>query len=199
MNKSHFLNRFLLQCSLPEPDPTTSPFVLQTKKIRAAAVLIPLVERVNGLHMILTQRALHLKHHPGQISFPGGKYEESDRSLAFTAQRETEEEIGIPFENIRLLGRLASITSTSGFNITPYVAIVEAPLQLNIDQREVHEAFEVPCSFILNSSHFHKQLLIANTARHFTYCCSYKQHFIWGVTAQMIINLQQHLHPYIQR
>ncbi|MDA7747257.1 CoA pyrophosphatase, partial [Psychromonas sp.] len=84
-------------------------------------MLIPLIQRKNGLHVILTQRALHLKHHAGQISFPGGKVELTDDSLAHTALRETEEEIGIRQKEIQLVGNLASLTTSTGYHITPFI------------------------------------------------------------------------------
>lgn len=189
MNKQTFLNRFLLQQPQSKCHVPTYP----TAQLKQAAVCLLLVQRDTGLNMIFTQRALHLRHHPGQVSFPGGKYELSDHSLAFTALRETEEEIGIKKEQIELLGSLPTLTTRSGYHVTPFIGFADSKHQLIIDHQEVKSSFEVPFSFILNPNNFYKQYLIANKSRHFTYCCGYQNHLIWGATAQIIINLQQHL------
>jgi len=194
MNKQDFLNRFILQQnkqqiiqSQPFPSSTTR------KTFKKAAVLMPLIQKKGQLHLIFTQRALHLKHHAGQISFPGGKYEPSDHSLAQTALRETEEEIGLQQKHINLIGHLPSITTGTGYHITPYIGLINSPQPLIIDHGEVKECFEIPFSFLLNHQHFSKQHFVVQKKTHFTYCCIYKNHLIWGATAQMLINLQHHL------
>mgnify|MGYP003625912824 FL=1 len=195
MNRQHFLNRFILQQanSIAPSSHRAQLQLLQNKALKKAAVLMPLVERENGLHMIFTQRALHLRHHPGQVSFPGGRYELDDNSLAITALRETEEEIGIEQRFIELVGKLTSITTNSGYHVTPFIGFVESTEQVIIDRSEVRECFEVPFTFLLDSNNFSKQYLFANKKRHYTYCCAYQNHLIWGATAQMLVNLQQHL------
>jgi len=196
MNKQQFLTRFILQrTALGEPNPLIpqNTHFQQKRQLKQAAVLMPLVQRENGLQILFTQRALHLKHHPGQVSFPGGKYENTDSSLAFTALRETEEEVGINQNNIQLLGHLPSLTTTSGYHVTPFIGFVKEMQPLIIDYNEVKVCFEVPFSFLLNPHNFSKQHLTANKKRHFTYCCAHQNHFIWGATALMIINLQRHL------
>lgn len=196
MNKQHFLSRFILQqANSTAPSSHLAQLQLTQKKpLKKAAILMLLVQRETGLHMILTQRALHLRHHAGQVSFPGGRYELSDDSLAETALRETQEEIGIQQKSIQLVGSLSPLTTTTGYHVTPFIGFVENSEQVIIDRHEVKECFEVPFSFLLNRKNFTKQHLIANKKRHFTYCCAYQNHLIWGATAQMLINLQQHLH-----
>lgn len=195
MNKQDFLNRFLLKMppKIEERHLNTIQPHHSIAQFKQAAVLIPLVEREGSLNMILTQRAFHLKHHPGQVSFPGGKVELTDDSLASTALRETEEEIGIEQSKIQLLGAIPPLITTSGFHVTPYIGLVSDTLTLTIDSNEVEKCFEIPCAFILNEGSFSKQYLTANKQRHFTYCCAYQNNLVWGATAQMIINLQQHL------
>ena len=163
------------------------------KPLKKAAVLMALIQRENGLHMMFTQRALHLKHHPGQVSFPGGRYEIHDHSLANTALRETEEEIGIQQDKIDIVGRLPSLITNSGYHVTPFVGFVDDTERVIIDRSEVKVYFEVPFNYLLNRRNFTKQHLFANKTRHFTYCCAYQNHLIWGATAQMLINLQLHL------
>ena len=196
MNKQHFLNRFMLQqANSTAPSTHLAQLQLtQQKPLKKAAILMPLIQRENGLHMILTQRALHLRHHAGQVSFPGGRHELSDDSLAETALRETHEEIGISQNSIQLIGRLSPLTTTTGYHVTPFIGFVGNSEQVIIDRHEVKECFEVPFSFLLNRKNFTKQHLVANKRRHFTYCCAYQDHLIWGATAQMLINLQRHLH-----
>ncbi|WP_298940602.1 CoA pyrophosphatase [uncultured Psychromonas sp.] len=196
MNKQHFLNRFMLQqANSTAPSTHLAQLQLtQQKPLKKAAILMPLIQRDNGLHMILTQRALHLRHHAGQVSFPGGRHELSDGSLADTALRETHEEIGIAQNSIQLIGHLSPLTTTTGYHVTPFIGFVGNSEQVIIDRHEVKECFEVPFSFLLNRKNFTKQHLVANKRRHFTYCCAYQDHLIWGATAQMLINLQRHLH-----
>lgn len=190
MNRSVFLNRFLLTATTQQLTQQ-----LQPHSHRKAAVLIALVERDNGLHIIFTERALHLRHHPGQVSFPGGKHEKFDSTLQQTAIRETDEEIGIKADFIEVVGRLAPLKTSSGFEVLPVVAFVDNRFQLVIDSNEVKSVFEVPLNFLLKPKNFHPQHLIANKKRHFTYCIAYKNHLIWGATAQMLKNLQRMLQP----
>jgi 8-oxo-dGTP pyrophosphatase MutT (NUDIX family) len=185
MNRSSFLQRFV-HASLQH-----LPQITEHKGNRKAAVLIPLVERENGLNVIFTERALHLRHHPGQVSFPGGKHEKSDDSLQQTALRETAEEIGIQSNLVEIVGQLPTLNTTSGFEVSPFIAFVDNKFNLTIDFQEVKSVFEVPLSFLLDEKNFHRQHLIANKRRHFTYCIAYQNHLIWGATAQMTKNLQQ--------
>ena len=184
MNRSSFLQRFVHASLLHLPQ------ITEHKGNRKAAVLIPLVERENGLNVIFTERALHLRHHPGQVSFPGGKHEKSDDSLQQTALRETAEEIGIQSNLVEIVGQLPTLNTTSGFEVSPFIAFVDNKFNLTIDFQEVKSVFEVPLSFLLDEKNFHRQHLIANKRRHFTYCIAYQNHLIWGATAQMTKNLQ---------
>ena len=95
--------------------------------LRDAAVLVPLVVREPGLHVLLTQRTDHLHHHPGQISFPGGRVEDGDASDVETALRETEEEIGLDRRHIEIVGRLPRYHTVTGFAISPVVGVVTPP------------------------------------------------------------------------
>ncbi|WP_022941810.1 CoA pyrophosphatase [Psychromonas hadalis] len=183
MNRESFLNFFLF--SSPKKQRSLD------QNLKKAAVLIILVERRDGLHIILTERALHLRHHPGQVSFPGGKYEPRDLTLQQTARRETEEEIGIDAKFINMIGELPALNTTSGFEVFPFIAFVDSQFILKIDAQEVKSVFEVPLSFLLENKNFYRQHLVANKKRHFTYCISYQNHLIWGATAQILKNLQQ--------
>ncbi|ERM56939.1 DNA mismatch repair protein MutT [Vibrio mimicus CAIM 1883] len=164
---------------------------LTPDSLRKASVLIGVVERQQGLQVILTKRAAHLRHHPGQISFPGGKYEESDHSLQQTAKREAREEIGISEEKIHIVGQLPELVTVSQFAVTPILAFVESDYQIKLDHNEVDEVFEVPISFLLDRKKLYTGTFQLKNHRHRVFAIPYKQHFIWGMTAQIIQSLQK--------
>lgn len=195
MDKQIFLSRFLFHNRQNVSDLLAhkAPFNLHQQGFKKAAVLLPLVKRKNGLNLIFTERALHLRHHPGQISFPGGRYESSDHSLQQTALRETEEEIGILPSQVSLFGSLPNLSTGSGFVISPFLGFIDNKHTLLIDPQEVRSVFEVPLSYLLNANNYYKQQLFTHKKRHFTYCIPYQNRLIWGVTAQIIKNLQDHL------
>lgn len=191
MNKESFLKHFIFHP--PILHYMTPPWFENVKNIKKAAVLIALVERPNGLHIILTKRAIHLRHHPGEISFPGGQLEQTDSNLQQTALRETEEEIGLAFEQISLFGSLQPLTTSSGFIVSPYLAFVDSQHTLKINKQEVQSTFELPLEFILKRNSFYKQHLLVNKKRHFTYLLPYQNKLIWGATAQILLTLRKHL------
>ncbi|MEF1292176.1 NUDIX hydrolase, partial [Vibrio sp. M260118] len=117
---------------------------LKQDKLRKASVLIGFIERENGINVLFTRRAKHLKHHPGQVSFPGGKFETSDLTLAETAIRETYEEVGIDRDKIDIFGQMPELVTISQFTVTPFLAFISPDYQTRIDKNEVDEAFEVP-------------------------------------------------------
>jgi len=158
--------------------------------LREAAVLVPLVDRPEGLTVIFTQRTAHLSAHAGQISFPGGRQEPADAAPEDTALRETEEEIGLPRGRIEILGRLDTYVTRTGFRVTPVVGLVRPPFELDPDPTEVEEVFEVPLSFILDPANpqRHSRPLLGKE-RHF-YAFPYGHRYIWGATAGMLVNLR---------
>lgn len=125
---------------------------MKGKPLRDAAVLIGFVDRPEGLQVILTKRAEHLRHHPGQISFPGGKFEPEDIHLVNTALRETNEEVGIEDKHIHVFGQLPKLPTISQFNVTPFLAFISPDYKTHIDPNEVESVFEVPANHILNPS-----------------------------------------------
>jgi 8-oxo-dGTP pyrophosphatase MutT (NUDIX family) len=153
-----------------------------------AGVLIPIFDRPDaGLSVLLTQRSRELKHHAGQISFPGGRMEPEDGDIAVTALRETEEEVGIGSEHVTVVGYLPPLPTISGYAVTPIVGLVASAAVTEVDRTEVEFAFEVPLSFLLergNRRTVERDLhgkSIPMTEFH------YEQHRIWGATAMMII------------
>lgn len=161
--------------------------------LRPAAVLVPIVMRAEGLTMLLTQRTDHLHHHPGQVSFPGGRVEEEDASPVDTALRETEEEIGLARRHVELLGALPSYRTGTGFEVVPVVGLIAPPFELALDDFEVAEAFEVPLSFLLDSGNHQRHSMEVRGRLREYYAMPYGRYFIWGATAGMIVSLQRFL------
>jgi 8-oxo-dGTP pyrophosphatase MutT (NUDIX family) len=160
----------------------------ETKELRPAAVLVPVVRRGNGLTILFTRRTDHLYDHAGQISFPGGRSEAHDGSAAATALRETFEEIGLPHSHVEVLGTLPEYTTVTGYHVTPVVGLVDPPAAFNLDAFEVAEAFEVPLAFFLDpENHQRNTLQYQGRTRHY-YAMPYEQYYIWGATAGMLMN-----------
>ncbi|MBL4692511.1 MAG: CoA pyrophosphatase, partial [Magnetovibrio sp.] len=158
-----------------------------------AAVLVGLVHRKDGLHILFTKRADNLEHHPGQICFPGGHIEATDKTPTAAALRETQEEIGLSSDHIQTLGRLDTYITRTGFSITPIVALISPPFELVPDPAEVADVFEVPLAFFMETNnHLRHEREMHGTTRSF-YAMSYGDHYIWGATAGMLINLYQRL------
>jgi 8-oxo-dGTP pyrophosphatase MutT (NUDIX family) len=159
--------------------------------LRPAAVLVPLIDRSYGMSVLLTQRTPHLSAHAGQISFPGGRIEKGDADATEAALRETEEEVGLSREHIRIVGRLDTYVTGTGFEITPVVGIVRLPFSLTIDPFEVSEAFEVPLSFVLDRSNFRRMTRDLEQRARVFYVLPYEGRNIWGATAGMLVNLAE--------
>jgi len=155
-----------------------------------ASVLIPIVynSQTDGWDLVLTKRASHLKHHPGEISFPGGRFEQSDQNLQMTALRETHEEIGIQPNQVKIIGKLPRQKTISQYHVTPFVGIVEAGYNIILDRNEVEEAFLVPLNFVLNSSNQQKVERKINNQSLSYYVIQYNEYNIWGATAKMLVN-----------
>lgn len=153
-----------------------------------AAVLVPLVERPAGLHVLLTQRASHLTHHAGQISFPGGRIESHDADAWAAALRETREEIGLDPGFVERAGYLRDHLVISGFRVTPVVGFVRAGFDLRLDRTEVEDAFEVPLEFVLDPrNHLPRARAFAGVDV-LTHEIPYQGRHIWGATASMLIS-----------
>lgn len=158
-----------------------------------ASVLIPIVLRSAELTVLFTRRTEHLRSHSGQVSFPGGRAEAHDASPEATALRETREEIGLDRQRIEVLGRLADYPTRTGYCVSPVVALVTPPFELHLDAHEVEEVFEVPLSFLLDPAN-HQRHSREFQGREVQYIAMpYLQHYIWGATAAMLVNLYRDL------
>jgi len=158
-----------------------------------AAVLVPVVNRPDGLTLLLTQRSAHLPDHPGQISFPGGRVEPADQTLAHAALRETEEEVGLAADRIEILGELADYETVTGYRVTPVVGWVEPPFTLATDPIEVAEAFEVPLAFVLDPANQQRHYRMLGELRRDFWAIPWRDRYIWGATAAMLLILDRTL------
>lgn len=163
----------------------------ESGRLRAAAVLIALVEHPDELTVLLTRRSEHLKHHAGQISFPGGAVEPQDRGPVQTALRETEEEIGLPGQAVDVAGLMGNYQTGTGFLVTPVVGFVHPPLRLAPDPFEVADVFEVPLSHVLEPKNHQRDSRIYRGKRRHFYVIPYRHYHIWGATAAMLVMLAE--------
>jgi 8-oxo-dGTP pyrophosphatase MutT (NUDIX family) len=158
-------------------------------KVTTAAVLIPLLLKPEGLSVLLTQRTDHLHDHAGQISFPGGRIDPEDSGPDDAALRESEEEIGLQRENVRIVGHLPQYLTVSGYSVTPVVGFVQPQTEYPLDAFEVADIFEVPLGFLMDpANHQVRVWQSAQGSRRF-YSMPYENRFIWGATAGMLRNL----------
>jgi len=153
---------------------------------RAAAVLVPIIDRPRSPTLLLTARAGHLRHHAGQISFPGGGIETGDEDVVAAALRETREEIGIESRYIEPLGFLPDQIVLTGFRITPVVALLRPDFKLQIDVAEVAEVFEIPLDYIVDANHFVPVRRVLRGVEVTLNDLNYQGRVVWGATAGML-------------
>jgi 8-oxo-dGTP pyrophosphatase MutT (NUDIX family) len=158
-----------------------------------AAVLVPLINRHDGLTVLFTERSRDLPDHPGQISFPGGRIEREDSDAGVAALREAHEEVGLPRERVTLLGQLAEYETVTGYRVTPIVGWVEPPFDVRADPVEVADVFEVPLAFLLEPSNQQRHSRMIGERRRDYYAIPYGERYIWGATAAMLLILDRTL------
>lgn len=163
--------------------------------LRPAAVLIGLWDRPSGAQLILTKRASHLQHHPGQIAFPGGKVDAGDADVQATALREAWEEIGLPPEAVHILGQMPEHETMTGFQMTPVLGHIRADFNPVPQADEVEEVFSVPLRHVLNPANYRvERRQWRGEWRHF-YAVPYGPYYIWGATARILRGLAERLGP----
>jgi len=191
MNKKEFLTRFNLQ-QLAE----SSHNYQHHLPLKTAAVLIGLIDSPDcesGLQVLLTKRSSHLKHHPSQISFPGGKAEPEDKNLIATALREAQEEIGLEPDFVTVIGQLPAYEIMSGYQVTPIIAIIDQQPNYQQDDNEVAEIFQVPLQHFLQGD-THHCISLFRSGRHLNvHFFPYKHYNIWGATAAMLKDFVEHI------
>ncbi|MGD9864974.1 MAG: CoA pyrophosphatase [Pseudodonghicola sp.] len=182
-----------LQAALARPGEGTSDFDLnpdfrlpEGRRLRPAGVLVP-VSLISGApRVILTKRSSALKHHPGQIAFPGGKQDEGDADAVAAALREAEEEIGLPRDMPEILGTLPAHETVTGFQVTPVLAVLERGFDPRPEPGEVAEVFEVPLEHVLDPANYIVESRIWRGMRRHYFTVPYGPYYIWGATARML-------------
>jgi 8-oxo-dGTP pyrophosphatase MutT (NUDIX family) len=155
-----------------------------------AAVLVPLVDRDDAMTVLLTKRSANLNDHAGQVSFPGGRIEPDDPDVESAALREAFEEVGLPPEQVEPVGRLDDYETRTGFLVYPIVGIVTPPFTVRPDPFEVADVFEVPLSFVLEPRNYRIESRDFKGRPRQFYVLPYEDHYIWGATAHMLVNLR---------
>lgn len=156
---------------------------------RPAAVLVPVWLRPEGARVILTKRASHLQHHPGQVAFPGGKRDDGDPTLEACALREAHEEIGLHPGAVELLGRLPAHDTVTGFTVTPVLGLVRDDFIPVSQAGEVEEVFTVPLPHVLDPGRYAiESRMWRGTLRRY-YAVPWGPYYIWGATARMLRGL----------
>ena len=158
-----------------------------------AGVLIPIMDRGTELSVLLTQRSASLKHHAGQVSFPGGRMEAHDPDLGATALRECQEEVGIDPQHVAVIGYLRPMGTITGYAVTPVVGLVSDEAELCVDPTEVEYTFEVPLEFLLDRGNQRsvERRLFGCTLSMIEF--QYEGQRIWGATAQMLLMFRKSL------
>jgi len=167
-----------------------APKTLDLAGFKLAAVLVPIQQKPDGDHLVLTQRAELLNSHGGQIAFPGGRIDPCDSGPLAAALRESEEEVGLKSEDVRVLGRLDQVAAGSDYLITPFVGVVPYPYNFRLNEAEASAVFSVPISALMETGCFKVEPRLSPPQRSYPIYHFYCQGWdIWGATARIIIQL----------
>ena len=163
------------------------------RKLRPAGVLVPVITKGNDLHVILTKRSSALKHHPGQIAFPGGKVDAHDANVQAAALREAHEEIGLLPDNVEVLGELPCHETVTGFTVTPVLGRIRADFDPIPEPGEVAEVFSTPLSHLIDPARYYIASRYWRGQRRYYYTVPYGPYYIWGATARILRGLAERL------
>ncbi|GAB1261153.1 NUDIX hydrolase [Aurantivibrio plasticivorans] len=152
-----------------------------------AGVLIAVTDQHDDPEIILTLRAAHLSSHSGEVSFPGGKWEEADRTLVDTALRESYEEIGLPPGDVDVINSQPPMTSRWGIEVTPFVGIVPGDVQLSPNPNEIAAIFRVPLSHFVEDKRTQTDVYFRDGEEWWSPVYHYHGYKIWGLTAKMLL------------
>ncbi len=192
-SRAWIAERLKRQAPAPRPEDRHIVSLPSGTRVTHAAVLVPLVDRADGIYVLLTQRTAHLHDHPSQVSFPGGRVEGGDENRVETALREAEEEIGLARGCVEVIGTLPDYEIPSGFRISPVVGWIEPPLELKLDPFEVAESFEVPLAFVFDPANHQRRAYHFNGRDRDYLAMPYLGRYIWGATAGMLYSLYRQL------
>ena len=165
------------------------PVRLRADAGRPSAVLVGLMPRDSGWHVIMTERAHHLAHHAGQISFPGGKVDNGDDDLVATALREADEEVALPRDSVEIIGGLGTVRSPVGFVVQPVVGLVDPLVTLQADPQEVAEILVLPLAPLLDETRRHRRSYMREGRRREVWVIENNRHDIWGLSAAILVDL----------
>ncbi|MEQ9260271.1 MAG: CoA pyrophosphatase [Roseovarius sp.] len=159
------------------------------RKLRPAGVLVPVQVAEGVARLYLTKRSSALKHHPGQIAFPGGKQDPCDATITDAALREAHEEIGLPRASVEVLGTLPTHETVTGFDVTPVIGLVRGPFTPIAEPGEVEEVFHVPLAHVLEAARYFVQSRRWRGTRRHYYTVPFGPYYIWGATARILRTL----------
>jgi 8-oxo-dGTP pyrophosphatase MutT (NUDIX family) len=154
---------------------------------RPASVFLPLCWHENLVQMLFTKRTSHLSHHAGQISFPGGSRDKDDPDPAFTALRETREEIGVPCSSLEIIARLDQMTTLTGFCVTPFLGIIAPGSLLMPNKEEVERIIMIPLFKVLNQEHYQEEEINWRGTSSCWMALKHNDEIIWGATARILL------------
>lgn len=169
--------------------------MIEQPSLAHAAVLVPLFSKGENCHIVFTKRSDNVRYHKGEISFPGGVFDEKDGELQRTALREAFEEIGLKENDVQIIGMLDDIVTITQFIVTPFVGLFPYPYPFKLSPIEIAELIEVPLSSLLADDCFSEREIIRGTRREVVYAYQYENHIIWGATARILKQFLELISP----